>query len=117
MNRRAFLRAAGLVPASFGFPSAGRLFAQGARLGGWRTFEMTTRVEVLKPSGATRLWVPAALITTTPYQKTLANTFKCEGGTAKTFESKPDGLGIVAAEFPAGVRPSLTITSRVATRN
>ena len=28
-----------------------------------------------------------------------------------------DGLGIIAAEFPAGVKPVLTVTSRVATRD
>ena len=78
---------------------------------------MTTRVEVLKPSGTTHVWLPAALISGTPYQKTLANTFKCEGGAAKTFESKTEALGIIAAEFPPGVRPILTVTSRVATRN
>jgi transglutaminase-like putative cysteine protease len=32
-------------------------------------------------------------------------------------EAKADGLGIISAEFPAGVKPVLTLTSRVATRN
>src|SRR5260370_483790 len=98
MNRRDFLQEAGLLSAGSGFLNAGRLFAQGAGFAGWRTFEVTTRVEVLKPSGVTRLWVPAPLIAGTPCQKTLANSFKCEGGTAKTFSSRPDGLGMVAAE-------------------
>ena len=95
----------------------GRLFAQGTTVDSWRTFEVTTRVEVLKSSGTTRMWLPAALISQTPFQRTLANTFNCEGGTAKIVESKPDALGIIAAEFPAGVRPILTLTSRVATKN
>jgi transglutaminase-like putative cysteine protease len=30
---------------------------------------------------------------------------------------KPDALGIVAAEFPSGVNPVLTFTSRIATKN
>ena len=90
-----------------------QLFGENA----WRTFEVTTRVEVLKPSGATRIWVPAALPYPTLYQKTLANTFHAEGGTAKLFETKPDSLGIITAEFPAGVRPVLTATSRVTTRD
>lgn len=78
----------------------------------WRTFEVTTRVEVLKPSGVTRIWVPMALNGATPFQKTLANTFSCDGGRARTFHS-----GIIAAEFPEGVKPVLTVTSRVATRD
>jgi transglutaminase-like putative cysteine protease len=31
--------------------------------------------------------------------------------------SEPDALGIIAAEFPVGARPVLTVTSRVTTRN
>jgi len=117
IDRRDFLRTAGIVSASFALPKVESLFAQSAGMGRWRTFEVTTRVEVLKPSGATRIWVPAALNSDTVYQKTLANNFKSEGGTATIVNSKTDGLGIIAAEFPAGVRPILTVTSRVTTRN
>src|ERR1700756_1488022 len=95
-NRRDFLRAAGVVSATFAVPHSEYLFAQGATFGSWRTFEVITRVEVLKPSGPTRIWAPAALISDTPYQKTLANTFQCERGTAKTVESRADALGIIS---------------------
>jgi len=61
--------------------------------------------------------VPAALLSETPFQKTLSNTFNCEGNTAKLIENKSDSLGIIAAEFPAGVRPTLTVTSRIATKD
>jgi transglutaminase-like putative cysteine protease len=114
MNRRDFLRAAGFVSASFVSSKPERLVAGSVS---WRTFEVTTRVEVLKPSGITHVWVPAALIGDTPYQKTLANTFQCEGGTAKTLESKTDALGIIAVEFPPGVRPVVKVTRRVATKD
>jgi transglutaminase-like putative cysteine protease len=117
MNRRNFLLSASAVSAGLVFSKAGRLFAEGAAPDGWRTFEVTTHVEVLKSSGITRIWVPAALNAQTPFQKTLANTFTVEGGTAKTVESQSDALGIIAAEFPSGVKPVLTVTSRIATRN
>jgi transglutaminase-like putative cysteine protease len=109
VNRREFLRSVGAV-------SASAAFADGAT-GSWRTFEVTTRVEVLKSSGATRVWLPAALSIDTPFQKTLSNKFNAEGGTARMVEGKADGLGIIAAEFPAGVKPVVTLTSRVATKN
>ena len=95
---------------------AGRLLAQNLNGGGWRTFEVTTRVEVLKPSGTTRVWVPAALTTATPYQRTLSNTFQCDGA-ARMVDGKADGIGIVFAEFPAGAKPLLTVVSRVATKD
>jgi transglutaminase-like putative cysteine protease len=117
MNRRDFLRSAGVVSASFALPRTGRLFAQGVPSGRWRSFEVTTRVEVLKPSGATLVWLPAALIRETPYQKTLSNRFTAEGGQAEILEHKADALGIVAARFPAGVKPALTLTSQIETKD
>jgi transglutaminase-like putative cysteine protease len=117
MNRRDFLRSASVVSAGLAFPKTGRLFRQEATSGGWRTFEVSTRVQVLKPSGTTRIWVPAALASPAPFQKTLANEFNAEGGTAKMVGSRADALEIIAAEFPAGVRPMLTVTSRIATKN
>jgi transglutaminase-like putative cysteine protease len=117
MKRRDFLCSAGLASAGLSLPSTSRFLLDDPSNGAWRTFEVNTRVEVLKPSGVTRIWVPAALIGSTPFQKTLANTFHAEGGSVKLVESKPDYLGIVAAEFPAGTPAILTVTSRVSTKD
>jgi len=117
MNRREFLRSAGAMSASLAFPKTACLLAEDATPPDWRTFEVKTRVEILKSSGATRVWVPTALSSKTPFQKTLSNRFRAEGGTARIVEGTADGLGIIAAEFPAGVKPVLTLTSRVSTKN
>ncbi len=117
MNRRDFLHTAGLVSASLAFPKTGALLATDSAPANWRTFEVTTRVEILQPSGTTRVWLPTALLGETPFQKTLANTFNADGGSAKIVESKPDSLGVISAEFAEGVRPVLTSTSRIATRD
>src|SRR5260370_8188886 len=117
MKRRDFLRSTGIASASLVFPNAGRLFVEGATSGSWRTLEVRTRVEVLKPEGATRIWLPAALSSDTPFQRPLSNGVSTEGGTANIVEDRADALGIIAAEFPAGVKPALTLTSRIATRN
>jgi transglutaminase-like putative cysteine protease len=117
MNRREFLRSAGAVSTSLAFSSLDRLHAEDAASGSWRTFEVTTRVEILKSTGATRVWLPAALIGKTPFQTTLSNRFSAEGGTARMVEGRADGPGIIAADFPAGVKPVLTLISRVATKD
>jgi transglutaminase-like putative cysteine protease len=117
MHRRHFLQSAGAVSASVLLPQTRSSRVEAAPSETWRTFEVKTRVEILKPSGATRVWAPAALLSKTPYQRTLSNQFGAEGGKAKIVERSADGLGVVAAEFPAGVKPVLTLTSRVATRN
>jgi transglutaminase-like putative cysteine protease len=117
MNRRDFLRVAGAVSASLALPGSRNLFAEGVPTGDWRTFDVTTRVEISTPSGSTLVWVPAALARETLYQKTLSNEFHADGGEARIVENKADGLGIVAAKFPEGTKPVLTVTSRVSTRN
>ena len=117
MNRRSFLRSAGALSASLALPKTARLFVLTDAPAGWRTFEVTTRVEVLKPSGTTRVWLPSALLKTTPFQKTLANDFQAEGGAVELVENEADAVGIVSAKFPEGVKPVLTLVSRVSTKD
>jgi transglutaminase-like putative cysteine protease len=119
MNRRDFLRSASVAAAALALPKTAPLSAHVATPADWRTFDVTTRVEVSKPSGATRIWIPAALTVATPFQKTLSNHFEAGSGAgaAKLVENQSTGLGIIAAEFPVGVSPVLTVTSRIATRN
>jgi transglutaminase-like putative cysteine protease len=117
MNRRDFLQSAGAASTSLVFAKSRRLFAEAPASASWRTFEVITRVEVLKTTGMTRIWVPAALITATPFQRSISNTFEADGGIAKMLESKPDTLGIVVSEFPAGVKPILTVRSRITTKD
>src|SRR5215813_2738358 len=116
MERRELLRSCALLSAFRILPGGSRLFADTPN-SRWRTFEVTTRAEVLKPSGRTRLWLPTPLTIETPYQKTLSNHFVGQGGSVRMHELTADAAGIVAAEFAAGVRPVLTLTSRVSTRN
>jgi transglutaminase-like putative cysteine protease len=116
VNRRDFLRSAGALSAGAAFPRADRLFAEDTKSASWRTFEVTTRVEILKPSGAARAWLPAPVLET-PFQKTLSQKFNAGEGTARIAGSKVDELRIIAAEFPRGVTPVLTLTNRVATKN
>jgi len=118
MNRRNFLARAGAAAVAATLPKSARAAIGDATSSpSWHTFEVTTRVEILKSSGPTRVWLPAALLTETPYQKTLANTFEAPGGSAKLVATKPDAFGMIAAEFPAGAKPLVTATSRIQTRN
>lgn len=117
MNRREFMRSTGAVCGGLALTRSLPLFAEMPSTERWRTFEVVTRVEVLKPSGVTHIWLPAALIRDTPYQKTLSNRFNAEGGTGKLTTDKRNVLGIVSATYPADKKPVLTLTSRVSLRN
>ena len=114
MNRRQFLWYAG-VTSAFGplhAHAAGFALLAADR----RTFDLTTRVEVLHPAGRTRVWVPAVLPVDAPYQTTVSQHFAAEGGNVRLALDRANGLGIVVAEFPEGVKPIVTVHARVATR-
>jgi transglutaminase-like putative cysteine protease len=116
LKRREFLWMSGLAVA--GLAGGKSLLGADTSPAAWRTFELVTRVEVLQASGITRVWVPAPLVNEMPYQRTLSNEFTADGGSARLVTGKaPDALGIITAEFPAGVKPVLVVTSRVATRD
>lgn len=114
MRRRDFLQCSGAACAGLAFSKVPQLFADTPA---WHTYEVTTRVEVLKPSGVTHIWLPAALIRNTPFQRTLSNRFHAEGGKASLSESKRDSLGIVSATYPLHAKAVLTLSSRVSLKN
>jgi transglutaminase-like putative cysteine protease len=62
------------------------------------------------------VWVPSALPVGVPYQTTLSQHFAADGGAIRLAVDRANGLGIVVAEFPAGVKPIVTVHARVATR-
>ena len=117
MKRREFLWSTGAACAGLALTKAVPGFADTTASSDWRTFEVTTRVEVLKPAGVTHVWLPAALVRNTPFQKTLSNQFTAEGGSATLRENQQDALGIIAGTYPADAKPVLLLTSRVSTRN
>src|SRR5690242_17866155 len=96
IHRRRFLQKAGILPAGLALSLRHSAAAQT----GWRTFEVTTRVDVLQPAGVTHIWVPAALVRETPFQQTISNTIECPAGTAHTVTNNAAGLALIAVEFP-----------------
>ena len=119
MDRRNFLHAAALaLPATILLPASNRAMAAGnAPATDWRVFEVTTRVDVQKPAGRTRVWLPVPLVKDTDFQKSLGNVWTADSGSASLASDPKYGAGIVAAEFAEGAAPVLVLTSRFATRD
>lgn len=118
MDRRKFLETGAAVPAAVAMSGLPR-FAFANLAGGdkWRGFEVTTRVEVLKPVGITRVWLPVPLTADTDYQRGLGNSWSAQGGTVSYQKESKYGTGIVYAEFPDTIKqPVLELKSRFATR-
>lgn len=117
MNRRDFLRANSSICASWTLSRAMPVLADMPSADEWRTFEVVTKVELLKPDGISRIWLPAPLIRNTPYQNTISTRFTAEGGTASLSKDKQSALGMVSAMYPVNAKPALTLASRVALKN
>src|SRR5260370_27569349 len=114
VQRRTFLRAAGAASAGVALGEAGRLFAQTPAhvpaplptIGRRRIFEITTRVEIMKPSGPTRVWLPTPF-PMTPYQETLGDTYHL-GEDGRSVMAENEDVDMLVAEWPAGPQPLLT---------
>lgn len=117
MNRRTFLSSSSAFCVGLAAAKAAPLVAEESKSSGWRTFEVSTRVELLKPTGTTHIWLPEALGINTPYQRTIFNHHLAEGGAVKVHQEKQSGLGVVSATFPQDKKPALTVTSRIALKN
>ena len=121
MNRRTFLKLSATAPAWSPLTGIVRADARpkefDPRPGTWRTYEVTTRVEIIDPAGVTRVWVPLPVIES-DYQKVHGNTWS---GNAKVMERVTDpehGAGMVYAEWAAGEKaPVVEIVSKFQTQD
>jgi transglutaminase-like putative cysteine protease len=113
MKRRDFLIRTGLGAAAIAIGDRAR--AQPSAETGWRTFELTTRVEVLQASNTTRVWLPTPL-PSAPYQQTAGDTYHAAGGRTVMIETNANEPDILAAVWEEGNPAVLTLTSRVSTR-
>lgn len=87
------------------------------QVGAWRTFDVATTVQVADVKGVTRVWLPLPDIDA-DYQKSVDNSWAGNASSARIVADPARGVRMLAAEFPASVTaPSLTLTSRVMTRN
>ena len=114
VHRRRFLRGAATASAAVALGRLPGAWSQGQpAVGRRRIFEITTRIEILQPSGPTRVWVPTPLAVA-PYQETLGDTYHL-GEDGRSVMVENEDIDMLVAEWPAGAAPMLTLTSRVAT--
>ena len=75
-------------------------------------------MEVLRPAGRTRIWLPTPLTIKTPYQKPLGgNILTGEGGTTSTMKDPESANAIACFAFPEGVKPVAVLRCRAMTRD
>ena len=82
----------------------------------WRTFEVTTRVDILTTDGTTRVWLPVPSVNT-DWQQSGVSSFSSNGNARMRYDSL-QGVQMLVAEFSPQVEtPYVEITSRVQTQN
>src|SRR5215475_4893345 len=119
MNRREFLKQGVAVSATVVLGGVPRFVrSASASTAPWRTFEVTTRLEVTEAVGAVRAWVPVPLMSTTEYFQREPDRWTGNFKSAQMIPYDQYGTGMVFAEWAADEpAPILEVTSRFRTRD
>ncbi|HYE91957.1 MAG TPA: transglutaminase family protein, partial [Terriglobales bacterium] len=125
MDRRAFMKLSAAVPAASLMSklpglvpiAAAQQKAFRPQPGTWRTYEVTTRVEPLKPAGVTRVWIPLPSVEG-EYQKLGPNKWSGNAAVMEPLTDPAYGAGMLYAEWPAGESaPVVEVISRFQTQD
>jgi len=114
MNRRDF--AATAVACALTPSLARPVLAQERRFapepGGWRTFEIVTRVELQNTGGPSQAWIPVPSVDT-EWQRSLASHWAGNATSTRQIREAAYGAGMIHASWPASERaPVLEVVSR-----
>lgn len=119
MKRRTFLQAAAATPLAVAVPRlaiAQQLPFQ-PRPGAWKTYEIVTSIELLKPAGRTQAWIPLPSVNS-DYQKVEGDTWTGNVAAARVASDGTYGARMLHAEWNAGEpNPIVEVTSRFQTRD
>lgn len=109
MNRRAFLES-GL---------SCLIAARTARAeADWRTFEVTTQVELESTNDLTNVWLPLAYGGSPEFQRVIKQSWTGNAKILRAVRYERSRAGVLFARWPAGdVRPEVTLTLTIATRD
>lgn len=125
-SRRQFIKNSALSLAASTFPAINFAQSGGSDLplrrtfspipGVWRTFEVTTRVDIAKPQGRTRVWLPIPSVNS-DWQQSMESSYT-SNGTARMEYDAQHGAKMLYVEFSESeAQPYVALTSRVQTRN
>ena len=113
MDRRAFLKSTAIAAAGASLP-----WREALAQASWRRFEVTTRVDLVLPQGASRVWLPLPLAEETDWHRDLGSSWKGNAARAEVMKDPKYGVSMLYAEWPASeAAPSLELISRFATRD
>jgi len=116
MKRRTFLQVGAAVSVAGALPRFARAAAFDPEPGAWRKFEVSTRIEILRPAGTTRAWIPLPSVNS-DFQRVLGNEWSGNAASARRATDGHYGAQMVVAEWHEATAPQLEVVSRIETRN
>jgi transglutaminase-like putative cysteine protease len=85
---------------------------------GWRTYEIVTRLEILKPRGTTQAWIPLPSFSASDWIRPGQSTWKTNAPTAAEKRDPQYGPGLLHVVWAAGeAAPVVEVVSRFAGRD
>src|SRR5213592_932139 len=120
MDRRVFLTTGTASAVVAGLARPLRVFGGAASPGvaTWRAFEVTTRAEIVNPTGVTRVWLPLPLMPDTDYHKNQGQSWTGNATATRIHREPKYGAASFYAEWPASEpSPVVEVTTRFATRD
>ena len=85
--------------------------------GGWRTFDVTTRLDILSPKGASQAWIPLASFDAPAWFQSKSADWRTNGE-ATVFKDGRYAAGLLRIEWRSPrEQPYVEVVSRVATRD
>src|SRR5438034_6402279 len=115
MDRRVFLTTGTASAVVAGLARPLRVFGGAASPGvaTWRAFEVTTRAEIVNPTGVTRVWLPLPLMPDTDYHKNQGQSWTGNATATRIHREPKYGAAIFYAEWPASEpSPVVEVTTR-----
>jgi transglutaminase-like putative cysteine protease len=83
-----------------------------------RAYEVTTRLEILNPTGVTRAWVPLPLADETDYHRSLGYTWSGNAESVDVVNDPRYGAAMGVAQWPAGTAtPTFEVVARISTQD
>jgi hypothetical protein len=119
MKRREFLRGGAALAAATALPRGALADAPFTpRPQAWRKYEVTTRVEIVKPGGKMQAWLPVPAVAEPAWAQPLGNEWK-SNATSEVLEHEGKyGAQMLHLEWAAsGQAPVVELVSRIATRD
>jgi transglutaminase-like putative cysteine protease len=118
INRRELLKggAAVSVAAVFGDAACAEdAFAPAP--GAWRTFQVTTQVQMAVPQGDAQAWVPLPSVNEADWFRSLGNAWKANARTAEMVRDPKYSAEMLHFTWSGETTPVVEVTSRIATRD